>query len=75
MDNDLLVYCNCIARLRSHISVADTVFKGGINTGHPDLNTELTFLHLRKALEELAFASVSANREKYAAVRADYASH
>jgi hypothetical protein len=34
---------------------------------------ELTFLHLRKALEGIAFASLSANREKYSAARDGFA--
>jgi len=73
MPTDIGIYCNCIERVRHHVSVADTVLAGKINTGHPDLNTELIFLHLRKALEEIAFASLSANREKYSSVRAGFA--
>ena len=38
-----------------------------------DLNAELIFLHFRKALEEISFASLSANREKYSAARAGFA--
>lgn len=60
-------------RVRHHVSVADTVFAGGIDTGHADLNTELIFLHFRKALEAVAFSSISANREQYAAARAGFA--
>lgn len=71
--NDIQIYCNCMDRVRHHVSVADTVFAGGINVGDADLNTELIFLHLRKAVEEIAFASLSANREKYSAVRAEFA--
>jgi hypothetical protein len=73
MPTDVEIYCNCIERVRYHVSVADTVLAGKINTGHPDLNAELIFLHLRKALEEIAFASLSANREKYSAARAGFA--
>ena len=49
------------------------MFACKIDTGHRDLNAELIFLHLRKALEEIAFASLSANREKYSAARAGFA--
>jgi hypothetical protein len=73
MPTDIEIYCNCIDRVRYHVGVADTIFAGQINTGHRDLNAELIFLHLRKALEEIAFASLSANREKYSAARAGFA--
>ena len=73
MPSDIQIYCNCIDRVRYHVSVADTVFLGKIETGHHDLNAELIFLHFRKALEEIAFASLSANREKYSAARAGFA--
>jgi hypothetical protein len=71
--SDIQIYCNCIERVRYHVGVADTVFGGKINTGYADLNAELIFLHFRKALEEIAFASLSANREKYSAARAGFA--
>lgn len=71
--SEIDIYCECIARVRHHISIADTVFAGVIDTGHRELNEELVFLHLRKALEELAFASLSANRYKYSAARAGFA--
>jgi hypothetical protein len=73
MPSDIEIYCNCIERVRHHVSIADTVFAGTIDTGHRDLNAELIFLHFRKALEEIAFASLSANREKYSQARAGFA--
>jgi hypothetical protein len=71
--DDIHVYCNCMERVRHHVSVADTVFAGKIDTKHRDLNAELIFLNLRKALEEIAFSSLSANRERYSAARAGFA--
>jgi hypothetical protein len=73
MANDILVYCNCMDRVRHHVSIAHSVFDGKIDAGHRDLNAELIFLHFRKALEEIAFASLSANRERYSAARAGFA--
>src|ERR1035438_3605047 len=73
MPTDIEIYCNCIDRVRYHVSISDTVFAGQIDTGQRDLNAELIFLHFRKALEEIAFASLSANREKYSAARAGFA--
>ena len=72
MPTDIQIYCNCVERVRYHVGVADTVFGGKIDTGHGDLNAEL-ILHFRKALEEIAFASLSANREKYSQARAGFA--
>jgi hypothetical protein len=73
LPDDVQIYCNCIKRVRHHVNIADTVFARKIDTGHRDLNAELIFLHFRKALEEIAFASLSANREKYSAARAGFA--
>lgn len=73
MPTDIEIYCHCVERVRHHVSVAETVLAGKIDTGFHELNVELIFLHLRKALEETAFASLSANREKYSAVRAGFA--
>lgn len=73
MPDDVQIYCNCMHRVRRHVSVADSVFAAKIDTGHRDLQAELIFLHFRKALEEIAFASLSANREKYSAARAGFA--
>src|SRR5258707_2442141 len=73
MPDDIQIYCNCVERVRYHVGVADTVFAGRIDTGQQDLNVELIFLHLRKALEEIAFATLSANREKYSQARAGFA--
>src|SRR5580704_8466622 len=60
-------------RVRRHIRIVDRVLLREINTGDNDLNAELIFLHFRKALEEIAFASLAANREKYSAARASFA--
>lgn len=49
------------------------MFAGQIDTGHQDLNVEPLSLHFRKALEEIAFASLLANREKYSAAGAGFA--
>lgn len=73
MPKDIQIYCDCMERVRHHVSVADTVFAGKISTGSADLNTELIFLHFRKALEEIAFSSISANREEYANARPGFA--
>ncbi len=73
MLNDIEMYCNCMERVRRHVLLADQVFAGKIDTHDRNLNAELIFLHFRKALEELAFASLSANRKQYSAARAGFA--
>jgi hypothetical protein len=61
-------------RVRRHLRTVSAVFGRRIQTGHTDLNAELIFLHLRKTLEEIAFSSLCANRDKYSEVRAKFAS-
>jgi hypothetical protein len=73
MPTDIEVYCNCVERVRHDVSVAETVLTRKIDTGRHELNAELFFLHLRKALEEIAFASLSANRDKYSEARTGFA--
>jgi hypothetical protein len=70
---DIQIYADCIARLREHLAIVDAVNDGRVTTGCADLNAELVAIRFRKALEELAFASLSANREQYAAARAGFA--
>ena len=41
MPTDIDIYCNYLDRVRYHVGIADTVFARKIETGHPDLNTEL----------------------------------
>jgi hypothetical protein len=69
MAEDIQVYCNCMERIRRHINIVDRVFLREVNTGNSDLNAELIFLHFRKALEEIAFASLAAICEKYSVAR------
>jgi hypothetical protein len=60
-------------RVRHRVSVADAVFAGRLDTAYADLNAQLAFLQLRNALEEIAFSSLSANRDAYAAARPGFA--
>src|ERR1700731_738919 len=46
---------------------------GNASTGFEAIDKELVFLQLRKILELLAFASLTANREKYAAAHKKFA--
>lgn len=72
---DVKIYCDCMARLRHRINIVQTVMSGGIRIGHADQTAELIFVQFRKTLEEIAFASLSANRGKYAEVHANFSKH
>jgi hypothetical protein len=72
---DIQIYCDCMARIRDRINVVQTIMSGGIRIGLPDQTAELIFVQFRKTLEEIAFATLSANKEKYSEVRSDFAKH
>ena len=46
-------------RVRHHVSIADTISAGAIDSGFPDLNTELIYLHFRKAIAEPSQTNIS----------------
>ena len=48
---------------------------GATPVGNGDQIAELIFVQFRKTLEEIAFASLSANKEKYAEVHANFSKH
>jgi hypothetical protein len=64
-----------MARIRDRISVVQTIMSGGIKIGLADQTAELIFVQFRKTLEEIAFASLSANKEKYSEVHANLSKH
>src|SRR5437867_2769143 len=75
MATDIEIYCDCMARIRDRIILLDKIMSGAINFSHQDLMAELIFLQFRKILEEIAFASLSANREKYSEVHVNFSKH
>jgi len=64
-----------MARIRQRINVVQTIMSGGIKIDHADQTAELIFVQFRKTLEEIAFASLSANKEKYSEVHANFSKH
>ena len=72
MTSDVQIYCDCMARIRHRVNVVQTIMSGGIQIGHADQTAKLIFVQFRKTLEEIAFASLSANKEKYAEVHANF---
>ena len=75
MPSDIQIYCDCMARIRDRINVVNKVLAGTIQLGHSDQIAELIFVQFRKTLEEIAFASLSANKEKYSEVHANFSKH
>lgn len=71
INDDVLKYQRCLEGIRHHLNTIEAILTGYINPGSPDLATELVFLHFRKALEEMAFSSLCANIDQYAAVYKD----
>jgi hypothetical protein len=62
----------CMARIRHRINIIQTIISAGINIGNADQTAELIFVQFRKTLEEIAFASLSANKEKYSEVYTNF---
>ena len=81
MPSDVQIYCDSMAQIRDRINVVQTIMSSGIHVGLPgkpplqDQTVELIFVQFRKVLEGIAFASLSANKEKYAEVHANFSKH
>jgi hypothetical protein len=73
--DDTAVYRTCMEKVRERTTVIKAVLAGAINTGSDVLNTELICLQFRKTLELIAYASLAANREKYAEAHANFGLH
>jgi len=81
MPSDIQIYCNSMAQIRDRVNVVQTIMSSGIHVGLPgkpplqDQTAELIFVQFRKVLEGIAFASLSANKEKYSEVHANFSKH
>lgn len=60
-------------QVKRRLRVVRTIASGTARTGDDNADAEFACLQTRKALELIAFATLSANRERYAQVRADIA--
>jgi hypothetical protein len=68
---DKMAYCGCMEQIKRRLRLTRDAVSGVIQTGDEGADAEFACLQLRRALELLAFAALSANRECYARVRAD----
>ena len=79
--SDIQIYCDCMAQIRDRINVVQTIMSSVIHIGLPgkphlqDQTAELIFVQFRKVLEGIAFATLSANKEKYSEVHANFSKH
>lgn len=61
--------------IRDRLALVEAVGQHKISTSVETFDIELVFLQLRKCLELIAFASLIANKDKYSAAYANFASH
>src|SRR5690349_18473218 len=73
MPADTEIYCACMEDLLPRIRLLQSFFARSITTGSDSLDAEIVFLQFRKILEQIAFASLAANKEAYSAARAKFA--
>jgi hypothetical protein len=69
MKNDTQLYINVMEEARDRLNFVKLLPARNASTGFQVFDQELVFLQLRKILELVAFASLTANREKYSAAR------
>jgi hypothetical protein len=69
------LYINCMEEIRDRVNLVQCVGNGQTTTGRQVFDVELVFLQLRKILELIAYASLTANQEKYAAAHAQFSKH
>jgi hypothetical protein len=73
---EMRVYVNCMVDVRARIGAIRWAVATAV-TFEKDhfIPTETVFINLRKILELIAFSSLTANKDKYAAAKANFASH
>ena len=62
---DLRRYCDCLTEVRNRIDVATRIIDGALINVDDDIIAELLCVQLRKSLELVALAALSANRAYY----------
>jgi hypothetical protein len=74
-NSDAILYANSMSRIRERVGLIEKVFTDAIDVGSEAFRAEIIFLHFRKILEEIAFSSLVANKEKYSELNAKFAEH
>lgn len=75
MSPDVITYCNCMEEIKQRIALVQSVLHGSVTTGHDVFDIELVFVQIRKTLEQIALASLAANKSKYSAAYASFSTH
>jgi hypothetical protein len=75
MPSDELIYANSMAQIRFRINFIKKMMRGECQITEEDQFSEIIFVQFRKVLELIAFASLSANKEKYSEVHFNFAKH
>lgn len=65
------VYCAALDEVRARLNVVQSVCGGVVTAGSEQFDYEIVAINLRKALEHIAFGSLTANSSAYEAVHAD----
>lgn len=60
------MYCSCMEEVKLRVSVIQAVVEKGLTVGREDFDVELVCVQLRKTLELIAFASLTASQARYA---------
>jgi hypothetical protein len=74
-NSDATLYVNSMSRIRERVELIEKVFTDAIDLGSETFRAELIFLQFRKMLEEIAFSSLAANKDKYSELNARFAEH
>ncbi len=74
-NTDIIKYLECMEEARQRIQLIRSILARTTSVGREDFDAELIFIQLRKTLELTAFASMSANKEKYAEAYNKYSTH
>jgi hypothetical protein len=71
-DTDKRIYCACMDTIKPRLRIVRSLAGGSLSTGDGRADGELACLQLRKALEQVAFAALAANRRRYAEAHAHF---
>src|ERR1700730_12646497 len=75
MVDDTQLYIKCMEEVRDRVSLVSNIGARRITTGTEVFDVELVFVQLRKILELIVFASLTANKEEYSAAHEKFATH
>lgn len=72
---DPKTYLDCMQSAKLRLRLAESIVDGKVKVGEEAAEMEFACLQIRKCLELIAFASVAAHKDTYAAAHAEFANH